>query len=973
MKRQTTTSLARPTCTPTALAARTSELKNELQNGLTSRSRLGALALILALAACSGPNDTELLASARAHMAKHETEAARLQLKTLLQKAPDSGEARLLLGQVMHDNAEMAGAETELRRAMELGQSETAVLPLLADTLLALHKGPLLLQQYGRIELTEALPDAELKTKLAAAEAEGGNLDVAEQRLAIVLRRSPDFVPALLLRARLVAARGNTADALALVTALLARTATNATTNTEAWMLKAELLMRTNPTDTAPSLAAYQEALKLSPNQVAARSAVITLLLGKPDLAGAKLQWAALQKVAPKHPQTMFFEAVLADLSGDAKRTRELTQLLLRGAPDSLPVLLLAGQTELKLNSLAQAETLFSKAVQVAPKATFPRRQLAQTQLRTGQADKALLTLRPLLDATPPDVAALTLAAQAQLMLGDAKAADASFARAAKLKPNDPKLRTAQAMSHLAQGQDVAGFNELEAIASSDKGTSADMALISARLRANDLPGALKAVDVLAVKIPSQPLPDQLRGRIALQRKDTATARKSFESAITKDANYLPALAGLAALDLADKQPAAAKARFEGLLKRQPDSSAAMMALAEIGARTGAKPEETVQWLEQAIKASPSDATPRLLLIDLHLANHQIKPALASAQSAATALPTNVDLLDRVGRTQLLAGETQQAINTFNKLAGMVPKSALPQLRLADAYAAANNRAAMATAVKRAAEISPNLLTVQQARATLALKEDKLPQALAIAQAMQTQHPTEALGFAIEADIELRKKNWEAAAAALRKALTRNQPGESAPRLHAALLANKKPADAEKMATEWRKSHPDDLSFVLHLGDTAMAMGNPTAAEQYFREVIAKQPGNVLALNNLAYLLTVQSKPEGLSLAEQALKLAPNTPAVMDTVAFSLAAQNQLPKAIEMQLKAVAGAPAEPQFRLQLAKFYVQSGDKPSAREELLRLSKLGATFRRQAEVAEMLKNLGGPASSAAATPAASK
>lgn len=915
-----------------------------------------ALLVLAATAGCSGPSDADLLASAKAHLAKHETDAARLQIKNVLQKSPQSGEARLMLGQLMHDTGDMAGAESELQRALELGQPEVAVLPALSEAMVVQQKGGLLLQRFGKVDLAQPQADAELKTQLATAEAMGGDLDAADARLKRALQSDPQHGPALLLRARLASARGDAAGALAQLNSLLASNPKLA----DAWMLKGELLLRANAQDSAGALAAYGEAIKLKPDLVAAHNAVIMLHLAKPDVEAANLQWVQMQKAAPKHPQTLFLEAALAEQRGDYKRARELTQLLLRGAPNNPQVLMLAGQTELKLNALGQAETLFAKAVQLLPKAAAPRRQLAQVQLRAGQADKALTTLRPLLDANPPDAQALTLAGQAQMMTGDNKGADANFARAAKLQPNDTRVRTTLALSQLAKGQDAAGLAELQAIAAGDKGATADMALISARVRRGDFAGALKAVDALAAKTPDKPLADQLRGRIALQRHDAAGARKAFEAALAKSADFMPALAGLAALDLQEKQPTAAKARFEAVLKRNPKNTAAMMALAEIGSRSGARPEETVRWLEQAIKADPSDVTPRVLLIDHYLGSRQTKPALNAAQAALAAVPDNADLLDRLGRAQLMAGDTQQAVTTFNKLAGLNPKSALPQLRLADAHALAKNSAAMAAAVRRAGEIAPKSLQVQQAMASLAMMENKPAQALTLARAVQAQRPDEAVGFSMEGDIELRQKNWDNAAAALRKALTRQQPGDSAQRLHTALSAGKKTAEADKLVAEHRKAQPDDWAFELYLGDLAMANSNLLGAEQQYQRVLEGQPDNVLALNNLAYVMAMQKKPGAVALAERALKIAPDTPALMDTLAFSLAAENQLPRAVEVQVKVVAAAPDAPQFRLQLAKLQIQAGNKPGARSELAKLAKLGPGFARQAEVAELLKSMGG-------------
>jgi len=911
------------------------------------------------LVGCSGHQTDELLASARGRIERADVEGARLELKTLLQSQPQSAEGRFLLGKVLHDTGDQASAEAELRRALELGFSETRVLPLLSSAMLGLGQGALLVKQFGLTRLPDAIADAELRTHVAAAEAADGHLDEADGQIAQALAEAPEFSKALLLRAKLTQARGDEAKALAQVQAVIDRRADSH----EAWQLKGELLLRAHARGAAaergPALAALLESTRLQPDNVAAHVEVIGLHLLHGDVAAANAQWVALHKAAPRHAETLFHEAVLAGHKGDFKRVRELCQQLLRAKPDDPRVLLLAGQAELNLGALAQAEAHFSKVAQLAPKAAMPRRWLARVQVQAGQTGKALALLRPLADGQPPDPQALLQIAEIQLLGGDHRGAEGTYARLAKLKPTDPRARTGLALARLQQGEQVdQAFVELRAVAGADPGTVADLALVSARLGRHDLAGALQAIDALGVKMPGQPLPDHLRGRVALQRRDRDGARQAFEAALAKDADYLPALAGLAMLDLAAAKPAAAKARLEALLVRQPQHTGAMMALAEISARSTNQLDEAVRWLDKAIKSDPSNPVPRLVLIDQLMGARQLKPALVAAQAAVAALPEQGDLLDRLGRLQLMAGDHQQALSSFNKLASLRPKSALPQLRAADAHASAGNLPAMAAAVRRATELEPHSLQVQQAQATLALRQGKPEHALAVARTLQTRYPDDAVGYRLESDVEMRRQRYDAAASALRKAVSRRQAGDSALRLHTALMLAGKTSEAEQLATDHRKRHPDDLSLDLQLADMVMAGGDLAGAEERYRALLARQPGNVVTLNNLAYVMARQQRPGGVAVAEKALALAPGTPALMDTLALCLAAEQQLPRAISVQTQAVATAPDMPQFRLRLARLHLQAGDKASARSELDRLASLGSAFNRQAEVVELLRGL---------------
>jgi putative PEP-CTERM system TPR-repeat lipoprotein len=639
---------------------------------LTSRTKGMVTSILLAvlLSACGGDKPEEMLASARDYLAKNDPKAAVIQLKNALQQNPDLPEARYLLGLALLRGGDAAGAETELRKALALKHPQELVLPRIAQAMLAQRQYKKLTDEFSKTELSQAAAQADLKTSLAGAQAAQGKADLAEAALKAALLADPRYAPALLLQARDKAARRDLDGALSTLEAIIA----GKPTSHEAWKLKGDVLLygKGNVND---GLAAYRKSVEIKPDYAEGHTAIMTTLMRQGSLDEATKQMEALKKLAPNSAQTRYFETLLAYQKKDFKLARDLSQQLMKMAPENTMSLQLAGAVELQANSLLQAETYLTKALQAAPEVLMVRRLLVTTYLRSGQPGKALAALQPALKNETADAATNSLAGEVYMQNGDTAKAEEYFSKAAKQDPKNTRARTSLALTHLASGRENAAFTELQDIASSDSGITADLALISAQMRRKEFDKALSAIAALEKKQPGKPLADNLRGRVLLAKQDTAGARKSFEHSVSIDPTYFPSVASLAALDMAEKKPDDARKRFEAVLAKDPKNGQALLALAELRARAGAKKEEVAELITRAVTANPTDKAPRLLLIDFHLRNKDFKLALSAAENAVAAIPDSPEVLDALGRAQQLSGDVNQALATYNKVATSNPTS----------------------------------------------------------------------------------------------------------------------------------------------------------------------------------------------------------------------------------------------------------------------------------------------------------
>ena len=150
-----------------------------------------ALAAVVVVAACSGDSEATLLSSARGYLDKHDAKAAVIQLKNLLQKNPDSGPARLLMGRALSELGDPAGAMVEYRKAQALHVADEDLLPEMARAMMLTGEAAKVTAQFAGTELKHESANADLHATVGAAFALQGNVEQAKAQSARALQASP--------------------------------------------------------------------------------------------------------------------------------------------------------------------------------------------------------------------------------------------------------------------------------------------------------------------------------------------------------------------------------------------------------------------------------------------------------------------------------------------------------------------------------------------------------------------------------------------------------------------------------------------------------------------------------------------------------------------------------------------------------------------------------------------------------------
>lgn len=908
-----------------------------------------ALVCVFGLASCGGDSSQTLLSKAQSSLKAGDKKAAIIQLKSAIQKDEDNAEARFELARIHMAQGDFASAEKELRRARKAGMSPDKINPLLAQTLIRMGEFQRVLDEIPQPE--EGNP-AGLNMLVARANAQLGlrQIEQARKNLELALRIDPKNAEIELALARLSVLEKKNDEATQHIDLAI----TTEPDNLEAWLFKGDLLRAQGKQQEAKS--AYQSALKIDPQHPGARLVLADIAINENRLGDAKSEVGLVLKANPNNLLGRYTQAVIDYREQKFTIARDHLAEVLKTAPTYLPALFLSGSIEYALGNLQTAEAHLNKVVKAAPNHVPAIRLLAASQLRLGRADDAARTLAPALKTAPQDVGVHMVAGEIALAKKAFAEATEHFEAAAKIKPNSATIRAQLGLSRLGQG-DTRALADLQSASVMANGNSrADTLIILTQLKNKQYDAALSSIASLEKKHGVNPLSWNYRGAAYLGKQDTAQARASFGQALKLDPAFFPAAANLARLDMRDKQPNQARQRFEAILKIQPVHLNAMLALADLAFSN--KDEKTYMgWLEKAATTHTQAIEPRVLMARHLLAKGEVPQAMALAREAANIQPGNPVTLDMLGDAQFASKDFENAQATYRKLVDLDPTKPEPRLKLAQIQATLKRPDDARKTLREALRLKPDLLAAQYMLGDLDIKASRYQDAHKMARQIQQQVPNSPAGWMLEGDTASAAKQYAVAVAAYERAYKLQPSSETLVRLVQALTRAGRPGEGEARLNAWLASHPKDINMRLYLAESLISRGQTQAAAAHYLILNQQSPNNFLVLNNLASLLSVNDK-RALSFAEQAYKLKPDHPAVMDTLGWLLVQQGQEARGIKLLKEALSLAPDSADIHYHLAAAFFKTGDRTRARSELERLLGSGVAFSQQQQARALLSQL---------------
>jgi tetratricopeptide (TPR) repeat protein len=417
--------------------------------------------------------------------------------------------------------------------------------------------------------------------------------------------------------------------------------------------------------------------------------------------------------------------------------------------------------------------------------------------------------------------------------------------------------------------------------------------------------GQLERAEEIAAALQEPTYAKLLRGRIALERGDAATALQLFDQGI----------------------------------RAWPDNAGARY-LAGLAARELGDGERSISELREAVRVDNSATPAAAMLARVYYERGQYAEAIRFARVARRRRgPEAAEVYVIAARSFSELGKYDDARKTAETIKSLPGEELTAAVELATIERTFNGPDASVAVIEESGlDLSdPANERLLRAWTDNLLEANRAEQALARIDAAIAAHPEVASFQDIRGTVLTRLGRDADARAAYEKSLALDPENAAAWGGLGTLAARGN--DLPKAIELYDKASgfaPEASSYPYSAAQLTLAGGDNPAAEKRLREIVRSFPGHAGARNDLAWILAEKGVELdwALALAQEAQRLEPS-PEVLDTLGWVRFKRGEMAAAVAALEQAVEARSDSPSIRYRLALALRQSGDQERAREML--------------------------------------
>jgi len=445
-------------------------------------------------------------------------------------------------------------------------------------------------------------------------------------------------------------------------------------------------------------------------------------------------------------------------------------------------------------------------------------------------------------------------------------------------------------------------------------------------------------------------------------RGDKDAAEQSYKQAIKLDPNNQLAYFGLAKLAIESEKLNIAKNYADNILNVNDKVASGYLLLSEIVNRQGDKQEAEQVLLTGYKKVQGSfNEEMRMInaLINYYVDQKQIGKILSLSQEFVSRYPDNKDALSILAVAQVNNKQKFEAEQTLHKIIQQDKSDVQHRMLLVSViYDEPARKQEILKLLDEAYEVSPSDIQPLIFKASYLIKLKQYQEALDIANRIDQLSPGSTVGKQLAGKIYIEEKNFEKAFEAFQQAYQKKPDNKVLLVMADILTEQGKQNEATDLLEHELKGGGNKITINFKLATIYEQQKDYQRAEKYYKAMLAEQPDNPLALNNLAWLYLQQNNPEAIKLSEQAYNNAPNSAAAADTYGYILIKQGEVEKGLGVLEKVVKAVPENREVLIHLAEGYSLQGNKSKAISILEPLVQENQSFSEKENAKQLLMKL---------------
>jgi len=726
------------------------------------------------------------------------------------------------------------------------------------------------------------------------------------------------------------------------------------------------LLARYNG-DLATAEKHFLESVRIFPANVMSNVELAGLRIRQSRFQDAEIYLDKVYESAPRQPMALYLSAVMQAAKGAYQEASILLKQTGAFADNFLPAVYVKGLVSYELGDYQAATGALEKVVTVQPTNRTARLALASTYVKQSRTRIALRVLKPLLEVNAQDAAALSIAATAEMSVGNVDQGKIYLERLKAAQAQGPASSLSSLSSKIALAQFLQGNAEqaIETIANASAGRKAEIRelgiLASMQIKSGDRVGARNTVDVLMRTAPERALGFNILGTIEYGEQNYTAAVEAYSQALQRNPEYFSALRnrGLAHYHLG--QFAASERDLRKLLSSRPNDARSKAVLARTLLAKGSA-EEAVQLFKEAVRDIPN-SVPLLADYSQALADAgRTASAIEEARKTARAGADEPEVLRRMGLLLLELGQAQAAERPLSRYVAYNPDSGEAHMLHGRALLKSGLYTGARIAFERSLSASkerPDPKTVSWFLFAANVLSDKLEVALEQMAGLDQKSRPKEVPPGISADLLLKASRHNEAEQEYRAALRQHSDETLVIGLAKALIEQDRRTDAVVELNRYLDKQPGALSVHAALAEQYEFIGDFEAAAKQYRDILQKGAADAETAAKLANIYLELNNRQSVPLAERAYLLAPDDPFILDSYGWILlqAARN-FEQAIPLLEKATRRAPSVATYKYHLGMAYLAQGRRRQAQKSLEQALSLNPDFPEAEEARRQLSQL---------------